>query len=142
MAQVSANATNSGQMTSNRHLRLVTDADIAVVLQRQQQWEAMKAGYPTPIRLTKRGRRLLAVLVLLPIAAFLWLNSSHSVAAADQGPVSRTVIVEQGQTLWDVAVANYPTADPRERVYFLKKINHLADSTLYPGQAIVVPIEK
>ena len=140
MANANAVAAFSGHSANQRHLRVASQTDVELAQQaRQQQWEAMKAGYPAPVRLTRRGRRLVAVMALVPIAVFLWFNSSHGVAAADRTPATRTVVVQPGQTLWDVAVASKPGTDPRQTVFELKKLNHLTISDVWPGQAIVVP---
>jgi len=140
MANVTALVAHHGHSVEGRHLRLASQQDVQLAQQaRQQQWEAMKAGYPTPVRLTRRGRRLVAMMALLPMAVFLWFNSSHGAAAADHSPATRTVVVQPGQTLWDVAVATKPGNDPRQTVFELKKVNHLTSSDVWPGQAIVVP---
>lgn len=141
MAQTTLKAVPTSGPRGSRHLRVVTEADVLAATQmRQAQWDAMKAGYPGPVRLTKRGRRVVAILVFLPIALFFWLSSSHGVSAADTNPTTKTIVVEPGQSLWDVAVAATPSSDPRKTVFEIKKINHLSNSDVYPGQALVIPL--
>ena len=141
MAQNTLSSALSSHAGNQRHLHVVTEADVRAAREfRQLQWEAMKAGYPAPVRLTKRGRRLITVLVLLPIAALFWINSSHGVSAADTNPTSVTVVVQPGQNLWDVAAAAKPAVDPRNTVFEIKQINHLTSSNVSPGQALIVPL--
>ncbi|HOA30543.1 MAG TPA: LysM peptidoglycan-binding domain-containing protein [Clostridia bacterium] len=51
----------------------------------------------------------------------------------------KTVVVEQGDTLWDLAKEYYPDMEIRRAVYELKKINNLQDATIYEGQSLKVP---
>ena len=140
MASVSAVVGRSQSGAGDRHLRIVTEADVRQAQQvRELQWQAVKAGYPAPMRLTKRGRRLVAFLIFMPIAFFLWFNSSHQVAAEDRAPKTHTVVVQPGQTLWDVAVASHLNGDPRQSVYEIKQINHLSSAQVWPGQALIIP---
>ena len=47
-------------------------------------------------------------------------------------------VVQPGDTLWDIAVELYG-GDPREGVWKLQEANELEESTLAPGQVILVP---
>ncbi|HHT93214.1 MAG TPA: LysM peptidoglycan-binding domain-containing protein [Clostridiaceae bacterium] len=51
----------------------------------------------------------------------------------------KTVVVEQGDTLWDLAKEYYPDTEVRRAVNELKKINNLKDSIIYEGQSLKVP---
>jgi LysM repeat protein len=53
------------------------------------------------------------------------------------GPESRYV-VKATDTLWSIAVAHY-AGDPREGVWKLERRNHLRDTTIRPGQTLVLP---
>ena len=136
---LSASLTGASSM-HQRHLRLVDARESAQIqAARKLQWDAMQAGYRKPVRLTKRGRRLVAAVVLVPLTALLWLVSGHGVAAMGTAPVTKTVVVQPGQSLWDLAVTAAPGADPRETVYEIKQMNHFSSSDVIPGQAVVVP---
>jgi LysM domain len=46
--------------------------------------------------------------------------------------------VHAGDTLWSIAVAHY-AGDPREGVWELRQRNHLAGTTIQPGQRLSLP---
>jgi nucleoid-associated protein YgaU len=46
--------------------------------------------------------------------------------------------VRAGDTLWSIAVAHY-AGDPREGVWELRRRNHLAGTTIQPGQRLSLP---
>ncbi|WP_369826641.1 LysM peptidoglycan-binding domain-containing protein [Cryobacterium sp. Y11] len=52
---------------------------------------------------------------------------------------ARFVTVEPGQTLWDLAETINPSADPRDVVADIKRINALSVETLQPGQRLEIP---
>lgn len=102
-----------------------------------------------PIRLTRRGRRLartaviaLALLLALTIGI---LGRGTPVQAGDAPAVvaTSTVIVQPGQSLWDVARGLSLDADLRETVARIQELNGLsggAGSTVRPGQELIVPL--
>ena len=78
------------------------------------------------------GRILLIVLV----ATFLgWSLMTRTVDGA--GPV-HPYRVKPGDTLWSIAAARY-AGDTREGVWQLQQRNHLAGTTLTPGQRLLLP---
>ena len=91
------------------------------------------------IKLTVRGRRLVALLALLPIVAAFLLIGTHSAQAETAMPATAIIKIEAGQTLWDVAVAIAPNEDPRATIWAIKALNGLATSEVQAGQALVVP---
>ncbi|MEZ5116407.1 MAG: LysM peptidoglycan-binding domain-containing protein [Candidatus Nanopelagicales bacterium] len=99
---------------------------------------------PAPVRLTRRGRLVaLAVLTLLAVTSVLLLGRVGAVAEAPTGAVppaaTELVVVQPGETLWSIAEAVDPQADPRETVERLRSLNGLEGSLVVPGQPIVVP---
>jgi len=52
---------------------------------------------------------------------------------------SRQVAVRPGQTLWGIAVARYPSQDPRIVVAAIESANHLRGPLLQPGWTLVLP---
>jgi LysM repeat protein len=74
---------------------------------------------------------------LLVIAA---LALAVGIAARPSGGAgrARTYVVKPADTLWAIAVANY-AGDPREGVWKLERRNHLRDTTVVPGQKLVLP---
>ncbi|MCX6404388.1 MAG: LysM peptidoglycan-binding domain-containing protein [Actinobacteria bacterium] len=141
MASNTVTATTlAGRSTNKGHLRLVDAAEAQRIADhRRLQWQAMQAGHATPVRLTKRGRRVLALLILVPLATMLWLFGGHGAAAVGTAPTTKTVVVQAGQSLWSIAQTAVPTADPRETIYKIKQLNHFAGSDILPGQAVIVP---
>jgi hypothetical protein len=122
----------------------------------QRREAAMAATAKPPVRFTRRGR-LVIVLALL-VAAFVifslgrWggeasaSDASASDAASDSSsyapvaPTTRSVIVEAGQTLWDIARAARPDDDPRDTIHQLEQLNPaLAGGVIVPGQEVLVP---
>jgi len=91
------------------------------------------------LKLTVRGRRVVALLALLPIFfAFLFIGTREAQADAT-GPTTAVVKVEAGQSLWDVAVAIAPNEDPRSTIWTIKALNGLETSEVQAGQALIVP---
>ena len=91
------------------------------------------------IKLTVRGRRLVALLALLPIVAAFLLIGTRSAQAETARPTTAIIKIEAGQTLWDVAVAIAPNEDPRATIWTIKALNGLQTSEVQAGQALVVP---
>ncbi len=91
------------------------------------------------LSLTVRGRRVVALLALLPIAIALFFLGTHTAQAMDSAPKTAIVKVEAGQTLWDVAVKVAPNEDPRSTIWTIREMNHLATSEVQAGQALTVP---
>jgi hypothetical protein len=92
------------------------------------------------MKLTVRGRRVVALLALLPIVVAFFLMSTRAVQADQSGPTTAIVKVEAGQSLWDVAVAIAPDEDPRSTIWTIKALNGLETSEVQAGQALVVPV--
>jgi LysM repeat protein len=63
-----------------------------------------------------------------------------AVAARPSGGAgtSRTYVVKPADTLWSIAVRTY-AGDPREGVWQLERRNHLRNTTVTPGQRLVLP---
>jgi len=90
--------------------------------------------------LTTRGRRLLALLALIPLVITMALSGQHQASATGTAPTSRQVVVHSGESLWDIAVRVDPKSDPRQTMWDIKLLNHMSDSRLDAGQALIVPI--
>ena len=91
------------------------------------------------MKLTVRGRRVVALLALLPIFVAFLLIGARAVQADATGPTTAVVKVEAGQSLWDVAVAIAPNEDPRSTIWTIKALNGLETSEVQAGQALIVP---
>ena len=107
------------------------------------------AGRPAagPVRLTRRGRLVAGGLVTVAALAGLLLSlaASGGALAASRGPAGsgyqgmRQVVVQPGQTLWSLAAAAEPGADPRLVIPEIVSANSLGGSTIYPGEQLWVP---
>jgi nucleoid-associated protein YgaU len=95
-----------------------------------------------PVRLTHRGRLVLALaLALVAGLAVLGLGlGGASAVRGTGGPVTTTVVVQPGETLWQIAQRVAPGADPRLTVDRLQRLNGLDGALVVPGQELVVPI--
>jgi hypothetical protein len=97
-----------------------------------------------PIRLTRRGRAVLVLAVtggLLGGAISVAESSfAGSGARPPAAPQLRQVVVAPGDTLWGIAAAAAPGADPRQMVQRITDLNGLTDAPLVPGQQLVLPV--
>jgi hypothetical protein len=101
------------------------------------------------VRLTRRGRLVVWALAALTAAAVLipvWLLAAGGAQAANHGlpPAAvhaglRQVAVRPGQTLWSIALAADPTADPRVVTQEIIQVNALSSQVLVPGESLWVP---
>ena len=79
------------------------------------------------------------LLVVLALAVLL-LTTSVSGAGTSSTPVPvRHVVVEPGQTLWQIAGDVAPDADRRDTVAAILELNALPGSNVQAGQQIAVP---
>lgn len=94
------------------------------------------------VRLTRRGRVVLVVLLALFAAVLaLAIDAARSAAATQRTAEAeyRTVIVQSGDTLWDIARDVAPSDDPRETVQRLLDLNGLSTPVIVPGQELALP---
>ncbi len=107
------------------------------------------AGRARRTRLTRRGRRLVwasAVLVLVAVITPVLLALASGAQAANRGvPPSavraamRQVVVKPGQSLWSIALAAEPQADPRVVIQQIMEFNALGSQVVVPGESLWVP---
>ena len=74
-------------------------------------------------------------LIVLVAAALLWAVLVRDTGA---GGNPRFHTVRHGETLWSIAAQSYG-GDPRRGVYLLEQRNHLAGTTIVPGQHLMLP---
>ena len=95
------------------------------------------------LRLTRRGRFVFASLVAFPlaiVAGVFALNGGVAIASgATSSATFEYVQVESGQSLWQLAAAIAPDADPREVVSDIVHLNQLPSADVQPGQQLAVP---
>lgn len=49
------------------------------------------------------------------------------------------VIVQEGDTIWNLAKKHTPEHDIRKTIYNIKKANDLSTADIYPGQLLKIP---
>lgn len=94
----------------------------------------------TRLRLTRRGRIVIAALVSVPLVLALLgiaLNGGGAVAGSTAAPV--TVTVQAGQSLWGLAEELAPGAPTADVVADLVAVNGLSGASVLPGQVLIVP---
>jgi len=96
------------------------------------------------LRLTRRGRVVIALASILMLFGVTVVSGVFTAdagsSAAEQGRATGVVVVQAGESLWQIAKDIAPQADPRETVTTIRELNGLGDTTVVPGQSIVVPL--
>lgn len=105
----------------------------------------------TNFQLTPRGRLIVRLLLIsgvvgvIALLASLWLKQPVSSAVAaeqqDRG-VYQTIVVQPGDTLWEISSR---VAQGNDRAHVLEQIrtyNKLETSDLQPGQTLYVPLTR
>jgi LysM domain len=136
-----------------------TAAELSLATAADEAWLASAAGArfapdpapaaealaPAPVlrtvRLTRRGRLVLAVVATLVVAG---LVGAGATAAQASGPAAAhsgdsRVFVQPGDTLWSIAQRTDPGADPQSVVAGILRANHLPTSSVTVGQRLWVP---
>ncbi len=99
----------------------------------------------TRLRLTARGRRVIAAVAAFPAVvalALAILSSGGALASVEHGAPSGTfteVTVMPGDTLWSIAESIAPAADPRDVVDEIVRVNALSSGALQAGQTLALP---
>ncbi len=121
------------------------------VVSGSRQRPRLAAGTDVPsarLRLTRRGRVVVATLVVLAVTLAVLLVTmlaSGGAQATNHGQARagyqgmHQVVVRPGQTLWSLAAAAEPTADPRNVVQEIMSANALASPSISAGQLLWVP---
>lgn len=109
---------------------------------------ASPRAQPAPLRLTARGRKVvtgLAVAIGAAAVCLVSLTAAGGASAASHGQPGggfrgmKQVVVQRGQTLWSIAGAAEPTADPLAVIQQIIDANSLPSATIEPGEVLWVP---
>jgi hypothetical protein len=97
----------------------------------------MSAG----IRLTRRGRLVAFAASLVVLLLVVVLSSALSAQAdsTDRGAATGVVVVQPGESLWQIAQRIAPDSDPRAVVTELRDLNDLGHRPPSAGQSLLVP---
>lgn len=104
------------------------------------EWQGRPAA---PLRLTRRGRRLLTLLALVAVVGVALL-----VGALAGGPGAgrslelvgeSRVVVRPGDTLWSIASSVAGDDDVRLVVHRIQEVNRLQGTRLVPGEVLRLP---
>jgi nucleoid-associated protein YgaU len=84
----------------------------------------------------------LALLSILPILLVFLLIGTNRVEASDGSAdqVTSKVVVQPGQSLWDLALSVDPKEDPRKTIWLIQQLNAMTSSEVLAGQELIVPI--
>jgi hypothetical protein len=82
-----------------------------------------------------------AGLLVVALVLGLLIKQSPSLAGDEfrAGAQYEYVVVEPGQTLWQIAVAAAPDVDPRVTIMRIQDLNGLSDAAVAAGQRIALP---
>lgn len=99
----------------------------------------------TRVVLTRRGKITLRIglflLVVVTIAGYLALSPAVGAASDQFAPKTTVVVIQQGQTLWSLAIEAQPERDPRDVVSDIYELNNLeSGSQIYVGQVLHIPV--
>lgn len=93
-----------------------------------------------PVRLTRRGRLVMAAAVLGAAFGILGAAQPQAFALGDRdAAVSERVTVRPGETLWAIAARTTPGVDPRDTIARIQSMNDLESSTVPAGSVLLVP---
>lgn len=101
----------------------------------------------TRLRLTARGRRVLAALAAVPVAAAIALaalGGGSAIATDSAGAPAGSfaeITVMPGDSLWSIAQEVAPAADPRDVVDAIARLNALESSSVAAGQRLAIQAE-
>lgn len=99
----------------------------------------------TRLRLTARGRRVLAAAAALPAVVAISvaaLSGGAALASRDAGGPAesyREITVMAGESLWSIAQEVAPAADPRDVVAEISRLNALDGGAVAAGQRLAIP---
>jgi hypothetical protein len=82
---------------------------------------------------------LLSALFLLAVVLLSGRMTAEA-GTTPAGPATASIVVQGGESLWQIATRIAPSSDPREVVTAIRELNGLGDRTVEAGQAILVPV--
>jgi len=98
------------------------------------------------LRLTRRGRVVFTTLAAIPLVvavAVVGLSAGGAAAnnaGAAAGASFTYITVDPGESLWQLAEAIAPDADPRDVIAEIMNLNQLSTAGIEPGQRLAIPL--
>jgi hypothetical protein len=92
-----------------------------------------------------RSHRVLCGLIGLIVVSCVLVGFVRPITLEASGPTRpalplRTVVISQGDTLWDVAVrVAHAGDDPRQLVFEIRELNQMKSAVLRPGDVLLLP---
>lgn len=81
--------------------------------------------------------RKILLIALMVLVALIWARANEPVPATQY----RLCIVQEGDTLWDIASEVTPNSrDVRETIDEIKEKNEIGNGYIYEGQRLQVPV--
>lgn len=99
----------------------------------------------TRLHLTRRGRVVFTTLAAVPLVAGALAFAMNGGIAAATGDFGHSAVqfdyvtVQSGQSLWELAESLAPTADPRDVIADIVRLNQLSSEDVQPGQRLALP---
>ena len=115
---------------------------MATVVTRPTPIQKMQGRRPAgELRLTRRGRLVVVLVFLAVLMGAVLALGGYSAATGARGAEqpTRTVVVDEGDTLWGIAAQVAEPGEVREVVHELEDLNALPGPELTEGQRIAVP---
>jgi LysM domain len=146
-------STRSGSVTAGRgRADGVQRVSMRAASLQRASVQAVREGRPAAqsgLRLTQRGRRVLAMFAMLAAiaaATLIWTSaaggaqtSRHDGQAGSGYRGMTQIVVRPGQTLWSIAAAAEPSANPWSVVQQIVDANALSGARVQAGQLLWVP---
>ncbi|HEX2945782.1 MAG TPA: LysM peptidoglycan-binding domain-containing protein [Clostridia bacterium] len=86
------------------------------------------------------NRRRFYIFIMIVTVAVTSMAFAATVQGADTGESYQTVVVEQGDTLWDIAREYNNGHDLRGYITELKKMNGMDSSNIFAGDVLKMPV--
>ena len=92
------------------------------------------------MRLTLRGKIILAIISIAVIATVVILSVGTGFATREDSQVNYTFYtVKSTDTLWSIACEHTPdNKDVRKTIYEIKKMNDISENDLRPGMRLAI----
>ena len=95
------------------------------------------------LRLTRRGRLVVTLFFLGVLMAAFTAFGSSVVATGERGAPTKTetVMVGDGDTLWDIAAQYADEGETRSMIRRIVEFNSLTSTTIHSGQELAIPVD-